>query len=896
MVKVHYYFSLSRINGFVLPKKLNKPLFSFVILFISFVNCEAQFTPGNLVVERIGTGAGALSSAATAVFLDEYTTSGTLVQTIAMPTTVSGTNRILTESGTATSDGGLELSTNGQYLTVTGYDAALGTAAVVSTASATFNRIVALINAAGTVNTCTRISDAYSGNNIRCAATVDGSVFWTSGASSAIRYLPFNNASPYTTTSISTTPATTRQLEIYSNQLYITSASGSNIGINSVTGGLATSGPQTVSILPGLSSGTPGNAYNFIFFDMDPSVSGYDLLYVADNTGGLYKFSFDGTNWTARGSANAILTGITGYINCSGQPVLYVTAGTSANNTIVSYTDNAAYNANISGSFSATIVAAGANKVFRGLKFTPAMDLTVSSAQNISGTYQNITIASGGYATLTGSVKVTGTLTVQSGGTLDCGTNTVQSVGSRKTTFDLQSGGTLKIGSSAGITASAASGNIQTCSRNYSTGANYEYNGTVAQVSGDGLPATTNNLTISNSLGVTLTNSVSVSNLLSLSNGILQTGANQVSVTNSATTAISSFSNSSYVNGTLARNILSNGSYDFPLGTSAQYEWATINFNSQTGISSITGSFTTPPNGASPNPSICIINETSIISLLDYGFWTFTPDLPLSGGTYDITLRERGYTNSAGNPSYYGVVKRVNSTGDWLGCGTIGGVDQNTGVHVNSTQSEAGGTVTAARSQVPSFSDFAIGFSNSTTLPIELLSFSAANEGPNVICNWQTASELNNDFFTIERSADGISFSPLAYIKGSGTSTTYHNYSWSDKNPFSGLSYYRLKQTDFDNNYSYSDVVSISRNSSDSLKIFPNPAFDFISVVIPEETVNDAALTIINSTGTIVYSEKINANKSRDIIQIPVMNLPRGYYLITFASSNQIKRVKLCLE
>ena len=93
------------------------------------------FAPGNLVVYRVGTGAGALSSAATPVVLDEFTTAGAPVGSVPLPTAVSGNQRALTSSGSATSEGLLTLSTDGRYLVLTGYNAVPGTAGVASTAS-----------------------------------------------------------------------------------------------------------------------------------------------------------------------------------------------------------------------------------------------------------------------------------------------------------------------------------------------------------------------------------------------------------------------------------------------------------------------------------------------------------------------------------------------------------------------------------------------------------------------------------------------------------------------------------------------------------------------------------------------------------------------------------------
>jgi len=100
----------------------------------------AAFTPGDLVIYRVGTGSGSLSSAATAVFLDEYRPDGTFVQSIALPTADNGANQTLTASGTATSEGLLTLSADGHYLMFTGYDAAPGTASIAGTSSSTICR------------------------------------------------------------------------------------------------------------------------------------------------------------------------------------------------------------------------------------------------------------------------------------------------------------------------------------------------------------------------------------------------------------------------------------------------------------------------------------------------------------------------------------------------------------------------------------------------------------------------------------------------------------------------------------------------------------------------------------------------------------------------------------
>src|SRR5262245_14351096 len=92
------------------------------------------FTPGNLTIYRVGDGSSTLNGNATAVFVDEYTTAGALVQSIALPTVDSGSNQMLTASGNATSEGFLTRSVDGRYLVLPGYDAAPGTTGIAATA------------------------------------------------------------------------------------------------------------------------------------------------------------------------------------------------------------------------------------------------------------------------------------------------------------------------------------------------------------------------------------------------------------------------------------------------------------------------------------------------------------------------------------------------------------------------------------------------------------------------------------------------------------------------------------------------------------------------------------------------------------------------------------------
>src|SRR5215470_6602323 len=221
----------------------------------------AAFTPGDLVIYRVGTGSGSLSSAATAVFLDEYRPDGTFVQSIALPTADNGANQTLTASGTATSEGLLTLSADGHYLMFTGYDAAPGTASIAGTSSSTVNRVVGRVDAAGTVDTTTALND-FNANNIRGVASTNGVDIWVTGANGGVRYAADGHSGADPSVAVSTTVTNLRAVEIFDGQLYVSDSSGSAVRVGTVgTGEPQTSG-QTITNSPGFPAAT-GSPYAF---------------------------------------------------------------------------------------------------------------------------------------------------------------------------------------------------------------------------------------------------------------------------------------------------------------------------------------------------------------------------------------------------------------------------------------------------------------------------------------------------------------------------------------------------------------------------------------------------------------------------------------------------------
>lgn len=266
---------------------------------------QSPFTVGNLVVVTLNTGA-----ATSAVSLDEYTPSGSLVQSVPLPTATIGNQRAITIRGNAASEGYLNVSVDGRYLLLGGYDAPIGTtgATIEASTAATFPRVIARVDLLGNVDTSTGLLDAYDGSsatagNFRAVASVDGSSFWTSGtglsSTAGVRYI--QNLGDTTSTFLNAgSPTNCRVVGIYDGQLYTTSASTVYLGVCTVGGGLPTTPGQMITLLPGFpTSGGTAASSAYDFFWADPNT-----LYVADDNvpastvGGISKWTFDGVTWT----------------------------------------------------------------------------------------------------------------------------------------------------------------------------------------------------------------------------------------------------------------------------------------------------------------------------------------------------------------------------------------------------------------------------------------------------------------------------------------------------------------------------------------------------------------------------------------------------------------------
>lgn len=162
---------------------------------------------------------------------------------------------------------------------------------------------------------------------------------------------------------------------------------------------------------------------------------------------------------------------------------------------------------------------------------------------------------------------------------------------------------------------------------------------------------------------------------------------------------------------------------------------------------------------------------------------------------------------------------------------------------------------------------------NPAILPIELISFKAVASAKQVTLEWVTAGERNNAAFTIERSKDTRNWETVASVDGAGDSDESLSYQLADKTPLTGLSYYRLKQMDFDGQFSYSALEAV-RFQGQTLGLFPNPANSVITLDA------DAVPLIINMTGHNVSGAVRLLTNGNGKVSLDISALPKGIYLV----------------
>jgi hypothetical protein len=308
----------------------------------------AAITPGNLVIYRVDGGGSALGANATAVFLDEYTTTGTLVQSIPLATTGTGA---LTATGNSSTEGIISPSQDGTKLVFTGYRVNVGTASPTNTA---IPKVIGTVDLAGVPDLSTAFTDGGT-NAVRSATTVNGSNYYVATAG-AVRYVATPSGAA---TSTVIDARNSRQVNLFGNVLWASNGSTAITGKVQTYGTLPTS---TTTATPVVSLLTTDAVNGFVALDLDAGVAGVDTLYVLSTVETLLrKYTFNGTSWTATGSVASTAADLTAVANGTNVD-LYLTTGAA----LQSLTDASGFGGTLTAT-PTSIATAGANTAFRGI-------------------------------------------------------------------------------------------------------------------------------------------------------------------------------------------------------------------------------------------------------------------------------------------------------------------------------------------------------------------------------------------------------------------------------------------------------------------------------------------------------------------------------------------------
>ncbi|HXD79073.1 MAG TPA: hypothetical protein VN616_14750 [Puia sp.] len=332
--------------------------------------------------------------------------------------------------------------------------------------------------------------------------------------------------------------------------------------------------------------------------------------------------------------------------------------------------------------------------------------------------------------------------------------------------------------------------------------------------------------------GVTLTNTnINVSGYITFTGGLLNTTASYMLVMlNGSTTAAGNALSTSYVNGPMQYQKSGAGAttLNFPIGNGADSRPFVLT------VAHTNGTLYTY-TAQLYNGSASALNWTlpmTVDRVSQVHYWTINradaagnnqPTAGLSGSqTIQLFFGMDDYVNNGGTLTVCKNVYTAPTT--WIDIGGAGGPVYNAGTALTGSI-----TSTSLPSAFTSFSTFTLGdkLGGGNVLPIGLLRFAATASDNQVNLQWATTSEINNDYFTIERSGDGTQFDSIARVAtmaSNGNSNSLLDYETVDPRPLPGRSYYRLKQTDLDGNSTWSNVVTVDFARQVALGVYPNPS------------------------------------------------------------------------
>jgi hypothetical protein len=287
----------------------------------------------------------------------------------------------------------------------------------------------------------------------------------------------------------------------------------------------------------------------------------------------------------------------------------------------------------------------------------------------------------------------------------------------------------------------------------------------------------------------------------------------------------------------------------------------------------------------------CIEGTNSSISSVIDRWWNITPSAAV---TADVTFSYRGAENTTTGPNPNLALQRWDAGGGYWndGKGGSGGTYSSTGTEIITGI----GVGAATAFGLTQFTNLILLLEGSS-LPVELVIFNAVCEDNKTKISWITASETNNDYFSVERSPDAVEWEQLVYMDGAGNSNTSINYKAEDNEPFNNISYYRLKQVDFDGQYSYSSEVPVSCYDNHNLELISvtQDGNDDLVVIFTSSEGENCILTLYDYSGKQIFSKQLQAQQNTNEVHFNTAGICEGLYLFGILSSTKCLEEKILL-
>ncbi len=289
----------------------------------------------------------------------------------------------------------------------------------------------------------------------------------------------------------------------------------------------------------------------------------------------------------------------------------------------------------------------------------------------------------------------------------------------------------------------------------------------------------------------------------------------------------------------------------------------------------------------------CSVNGTNYLEISHA--LTINCNLSYSGNP-TVVVQSGGSLSVTGNASISGSVvfqidagATVNVTGNFSVSGGGGAVTVNGTLNISGNLSISGSYPVCGTGNI-NIAGSLSGSGNicgTITLPVTWLSLNAKYKKRFVDIDWETASEINNDYFTAERSDNGTSFSMVAVVNGSGNSTIIKAYSCTDEYPKNGINYYRIKQTDYDGNYDYSDIVAVYVSINDkNVSVAPKLVTDHFVNISFFGMQNDLAdIFLYNLKGSVIQHSRTLVSSNSEKFYYPISpDISNSVYFISIVS------------